>query len=76
MSGALEVYGAVGVSIVARSSPHMQRRHPPSVPNQTTGIYLLCCVCVCVHACVRACVCITCLLSIVHDVQMIPLHYC
>ena len=40
ISGALEVYGAVGVSIVARSSPHMQRRHPPSVPNQTPGMYL------------------------------------
>lgn len=34
MSGALEVYGAVGVSVVARSSPHMQRRHPPDVPEE------------------------------------------
>ena len=37
MSGALEVYGAVGVSVVARSSPHMQRRHPPDAPNQKSS---------------------------------------
>ena len=29
LSGALEVYGVLGVSVVARSSPHMQRRHTP-----------------------------------------------
>lgn len=37
MSGALEVYGAVGVSVVARSSPHMHRRHSPDVPNQKSS---------------------------------------
>ena len=40
MSGALEVYGAVGVSVVARSSPHMHRRHSPDdVPNQKSSMY-------------------------------------
>ena len=60
MSGALEVYGAVGVSIVARSSPHMQRRHPSSVPNQAPSMYLLYCLCPCVslHVCVFVCVCV------------------
>ena len=53
MSGALEVYGAVGVSVVARSSPHMQRRHPPNVPNQEC---MFVCVRVCVFVCVGACV--------------------
>lgn len=39
MSGALEVYGAVGVSVVARSSPHMQRRQSPHVPSQESSMY-------------------------------------
>jgi len=36
LSGALEVGGVLGVSVVARSSPHMQRRHHPNQehPNQ------------------------------------------
>ena len=39
MSGALEVYGAVGVSVVARSSPHMQRRQSPHAPSQESSMY-------------------------------------
>ena len=55
MSGALEVYGAVGVSVVARSSPHMQRRHSPNVPNQEC---MFVCVCVCLCLCVCVCMCV------------------
>ena len=60
MSGALEVYGAVGVSVVARSSPHMQRRHSPNVPNQEcmSVCAFVWCVCVCACACVCMCVCV------------------
>ena len=71
MSGALEVYGAVGVSVVARSSPHMHRRHSPDhdVPNQKPSMRsnscTLCvcvcvyvCLCVCLSVCVFVCVCV------------------
>ena len=54
MSGALEVYGAVGVSVVARSSPHMQRRHSPNVPNQE-------CMSVCLSVCMSVIVCVFCM---------------
>lgn len=41
-SGALEVYGVVGMSVVVQSSPHIQRRHPPNVSSQESStVWLL-----------------------------------
>ena len=87
MSGALEVYGAVGVSVIARSSPHMQRRHPPDVPNQKLSMYrhvLYCvsmyvcvcvCVCVCLYVCVCVCVCV-CICTCVCTCVCVSVHVC
>jgi len=36
LSGALEVGGYLGVSVAARASPHMERRHPPQEEQQSS----------------------------------------
>jgi len=39
LSGALEVGGYLGVSVAARASPHIERRHPPQEERQRSSEY-------------------------------------